>query len=1296
MSDRKLKNVKKPENPDNGNHRQDIPEELETGFNNLFENLPIGVAITTSEGITVDANPALITMLGYDSREEALRTPVSDHYMDPADRERFLLARKKGVVTDFDVLLKRKDGTPIWVSINSAGQTTQSDLPHLLTTFRDITDRKQVEEERAQLIAILETTSDLVSIATLDGQISFMNIAGKRLVGWAEDENLDRHSIPDIHPDWASDVVRTDGIPAAIKNHVWEGETALLRSDGTEIPVSQVIMAHKAPNGEVEFLSTIMRDITDRKLAEKELRESEERYRALFDHADDAIFLIYDDKFVDCNDKTLEMFGRTREEIIGRTPADFSPEMQLYGRKSREEAQLRLTAALAGNSQLFEWEHFRPDGMPFFVEINLTPINLKGEDHIFAVVRDITERRNTERSFRLAQYSIEHSPEGILLIGSDGKFLSVNNAACQLADYSRDELLGMSVYDIAPEITEESWPSFWRELREEGSRTFEGGLIVRGGHISPIEVTANIQEYEGDEFIFGSLRDISSRKQAESTLQQSEEKYRLLADNVSDVLWILGVDLRWTYLSPSVERQRGFSVEEAMALKLEDVIAPSSLEYVRQVLREEQQIELEDGFDPLRTRTLEIEIYRKDGTTIWTESKVSILRDENGILIGFLGISRDISDRKKTEEALRFSEQRFETVFKSSPDPIIISSMQTGLLVEVNEGFERLTDYKAEEVIGQKALDLDLWAEPEQRDTLLALIRSEGRVKDFEMQYRTKQGVLRDAELAAEIIDLHGESHLLIVVRDITDRKKAENDLRAKEAQEALVLRSLPMAFYIAQPFGGYGGMWVSEQIDTISGFTAEEFEKNIDLWVSRLHPEDRDRALAEFDTVTERNAIVIEYRWQSADGEYKWFMDNAVLIRDEHGEPKEIIGTWLDITERKKTEQELREKDEQLVQSQKMEAVGQLAGGVAHDFNNMLSVIMGYSDLAFHKLDQADPLRRNFEHIQAAAEKAARLTQQLLIFSRKQTVQPKALDLNTIVNSTGKMLHRLIGEDIVLKTELAKKLGIIKADQGQIDQIIVNLAVNARDAMPQGGELVIRTEDVDIGEGQTSAHKDIEPGPYVNLTISDTGYGMDEATVSRIFEPFFTTKVKGKGTGLGLATVYGIVQQSGGFIHVQSEQGEGTTFEIFFPRVEETIEAEEVMDWADMTSRTGESVLVVEDDDGVRGLVVEILGNLGYKVIEKRNGDEALLHCEQYQGPIDIMLTDIVMPKMSGPQLAERVTPLHPEMKIVFMSGYTEDAIGKHGVLDSDLHFIEKPFTAEGLAMKLREALEATESDDT
>jgi two-component system, cell cycle sensor histidine kinase and response regulator CckA len=425
---------------------------------------------------------------------------------------------------------------------------------------------------------------------------------------------------------------------------------------------------------------------------------------------------------------------------------------------------------------------------------------------------------------------------------------------------------------------------------------------------------------------------------------------------------------------------------------------------------------------------------------------------------------------------------------------------------------------------------------------------------------------------------------------------------------------------------------------------------------------------------------LLTEEEIRNADGRFYTLMTKIRLLTDKSGN-KQIVGTIRDITEHKRLQA-------QFAQSQKMEAIGVLAGGIAHDFNNLLTVIKGYAELLLEEIHPDDPMRQDLKHIETAGQHGASLISQLLAFSRKQILQPEVINLNQIIMELCTMLRRVIGEDIKLETMADAELGLINADPGSIQQIVMNLAVNARDAMPKGGKLTIETANANLDNAYFQGHPVVKPGPYVMLTISDNGIGMDTDTQNHLFEPFFTTKVQGKGTGLGLSTVYGIVRQSNGFISVHSEIGKGTTFKIYFPRTESDalrLESESALE-----SKIGgaETVLVVEDERAVRSLASRILQCRGYNVIEASDGNEALQMAREFAGGIDLLLTDVVMPGMNGKELVSQMKEIRPGIKSLFISGYTNDAIVNHGILDPDVNFLQKPFTVEDLMRKVHETI--------
>jgi len=524
----------------------------------------------------------------------------------------------------------------------------------------------------------------------------------------------------------------------------------------------------------------------------------------------------------------------------------------------------------------------------------------------------------------------------------------------------------------------------------------------------------------------------------------------------------------------------------------------------------------------------------------------------------------------------------------------------------------------------------------------------------------------------------------------IVERKRAEEALR--EAYN--IINRSPAVAFLWKNAEGWPVEFVSDNVRELFGYTKDEFTSGKVSYATTVHPVDLERVAQELKTFSgEEGRIEFnqhEYRIVTKGGEVKWLDDMTFIRRDEKGDITHYEGIVIDISERVKVEEEKKELEANLQQAQKMEAIGTLAGGVAHDFNNILTTIIGNASLALMEIGKDDPLREQIEEIKIAGERAASLTRQLLAFSRKQVFQPVILNLNSVTTNLEKMLRRLIGEDVELETLLEPDLGEVEADPGQIEQVIMNLVVNARDAMPQGGKLTIETANVALDEDYFSDHGVRNPpGPYVMISVSDIGSGMDKETQSHIFEPFFTTKERERGTGLGLSTVYGIVKQSGGFIWAYSEPGQGTTFKVYLPKAagDERLDKKETTPVDDLTG--SETVLIVEDDDRILNLARKILQLRGYTVLAAENGEEALKVSEGHEDPIHLLLTDVVMPVMSGRELAERLQPMRPEIKVIYMSGYTDNAIVHHGVLAPGVNFLEKPFTLESLAKKVRETLD-------
>lgn len=634
-------------------------------------------------------------------------------------------------------------------------------------------------------------------------------------------------------------------------------------------------------------------------------------------------------------------------------------------------------------------------------------------------------------------------------------------------------------------------------------------------------------------------------------------------------------------------------------------------------------------------------------------------------------------DRWLRQEAeLRSTEERFRLAFTTSPDAVNINRLSDGLYVDINQGFTTITGYQRAEVIGRSSLELNIWADPEDREILVRRLRNHGLVRNQQARFRMKNGSLRSALMSAAVIRLHGEPHILSITRDITERTLLEDALRESEGRYRTLFEDHAAVKLLINPQTG-AILDANHAAAAFYGWSRSELKGMNIGQINTLPPE---RVRAEMARADSRQNIQFEFQHRRADGSVRDVQVFSSSIDIEGGRCLHSI--IHDITKQKQLEAQLR-------QAQKMEAVGQLAGGVAHDFNNLLQVINGYSDLLLTKLGTEHPAASSIRKILETGQRAAHLVAQLLAFSRRQVLKPSDLDLNEVVQQCLKMVRRLIGEQIEVQFVPGYHLGAVYADRTMIEQMLMNLCLNARDAMPKGGQLMIETENVVVDEPYAEKHLGSRAGRYVLVSVTDNGQGMDKETVARIFDPFFTTKEPGKGTGLGLAMVYGIVKQHDAMINVYSEPGRGTTFKVYFP-LSERPAADVGTKIPGAIPRGTETILVAEDDEEVRNLVISILEEAGYTVLAAANGQEALAIMQSARAPDpDLFVFDVVMPHLSGWDLFQQIKRLRPANRVLFMSGYSENAVHTNYVLKSGCHLIEKPFARDALLRTVRNVLD-------
>jgi two-component system cell cycle sensor histidine kinase/response regulator CckA len=646
-----------------------------------------------------------------------------------------------------------------------------------------------------------------------------------------------------------------------------------------------------------------------------------------------------------------------------------------------------------------------------------------------------------------------------------------------------------------------------------------------------------------------------------------------------------------------------------------------------------------------------------------------VVKDVRGRTVKTYGVNQDITERKRAEESLRL----FRTLIDHSSEAIEVLDPETGRILDANQRAWTDTGYTREEFLSLNIGEIDPYIDDfSDYRARLEHLRETGAA-DMESVHRRKDGTTFPVEINLAYVRLDRD-YIVTVVRDITARRQAEAEYRT-------ILRTARDGFWLVDAAGRF--LDVNEAYCQLVGYSRDELLR---MAIQDIEAEETPKETkARMKKIIAEGSDRFETRHRARDGRV---VDVEISVNYmDVGEGRCFVFI-RDITGRKQMEEERDRLQSQLLQAQKMEAVGRLAGGVAHDFNNLLMGIRGFAGFARDSAEAGSQAHKDLTEALALADRAATLTRQLLAFSRRQALAPIALDLNGLIQAQANMLTRLLGEDIELRFLPASDLGSVRADPGQIEQVIMNLAVNARDAMPEGGSLTIETANVDLGPQYARDHEEVAPGPYVLLAITDSGLGMDAATRAQLFEPFFTTKELGKGTGLGLSTVYGIVKQHGGHIWVYSEPGSGTTFKVYLPRV--AMDAEEPAPKSDFVVGGDETILLVEDSDAVRDVGRRHLESLGYKVLCAAGPREAEEVAQKHKGQIDLLLTDVVMPERGGRELYEAMAAHRTGLKVLYMSGYTDDAIVHRGVLEKGVAFLQKPFERDDLADKVRQALEA------
>lgn len=892
------------------------------------------------------------------------------------------------------------------------------------------------------------------------------------------------------------------------------------------------------------------------------------------------------------------------------------------------------------------------------------------------------ERSDTERvrietmqqeSVALLTAYLENAPDGIFIHDMKGSFLYGNSKSEEIIGYRRDELIGKNFFEL--NLVSETSLNRVTELLQasiEGRSTGpdELELISKDGRLIPVEINTSVIQGMDQRIVLGFVRDITDRKRSEEALKENERKFRTLFDTANDSIFIIR-----DYLIVDCNRK---TLDMFCCCK-RDIVGRSPIDFSPET-QPDGLLSSTKGIEKMNMamkgvpQFFEWKHLRMDGTPF--DAEISINSIELGGDTYLQAIARDITEREQAKKVLQESEERYRKLVEGINKGIFVA--QDGMLRFVNPMFIKIFGYSRNDLT---TLPFTEFIHPDDRNMVMERhirrMAGEKFVTMYDFRIIANNGSIRWVELDSVMAQWEGKPASLGFIDDITDRKHAEEVILREREKLRTLSDNAPFGMVLIHTDGHF--TYINNKFTQLFGYDLSDIPDGR-AWFRKAYPDTGYRHVVistwveDFRDAKPGQRIPRVFTVACKDGTQKImeFIPSMLASGD-------YLMTCEDITELRRLESQLR-------QAQKMESIGTLAGGIAHDFNNILTALMGYTALMQTKMDKSSPLRQYADHILSASQKAADLTGSLLTFSRKQPVTLIPLDVNNTIGSTRQLLKRLLTEDIELRTSLTQDDTVVMADKSQMDQVLFNLATNARDAMPKGGTLTIETDVTDMDGGFIRAHGFGEPGRYVLISVSDTGTGMDGATQEKIFDPFFTTKETGKGTGLGLATVYGITKQHNGYITVYSEPNRGTTFHIYLPATMTKVDEEH--DTMTPIVRGNETILIAEDDEEVRHIMRDVLHEYGYKTIEAIDGEDAIDIFKQHHD-IDLIIADSVMPRKNGREVYEEIHGIDPHIKVIFTSGYTKDVILDKGIEDKKFDFIGKPLILDKLLQKVREVLD-------
>ena len=1021
-------------------------------------------------------------------------------------------------------------------------------------------------------------------------------------------------------------------------------------------------------------IKELEKEALEQKLAMEKIKESEERFRLVFEKSNDVMLVHKFGEIKDVNRMACEVTGYSRKQLLAMSVLDLFPE------DYQSEIKSRLKKNVQKGATSFETKWKRSDGKLIDVEVSSSAFNPKDETRV-GITRDITERKQAEEALKESEeryrMMFEHAGFAITIVNAEtGERVAFNKVAHESLGYTYAEYRDLQTSNQNVSETTDEVKEHFRRIIEKGSDVFETQHRTKDGEIRDMLMSAVPILIGGEIFIQSVRIDITDRKQAEKALKDSKEKYKELYDEAPVGYMEYDTEGNITRVNQRELEMLGYTAKEMLGQPVWNFVVEK--EEAREIIKAKLSGDKPPSKNLVRT------YMRKDGTTFPCLINDAILEDKDGRVIGIRSTIQDITEHKQAEEALRESEEFSASLLEHSPNPILVLNQDSSIKY-VNPALEKLTGYSLAEIEGGKA-PFPWWIDDPRSGDLNVRGKSilKGGHSD-EILFQKKNGESFWVEITTTSVNFDGElKYALTTWVDITERKKVADTLLESENFNVSLLDNSPTSILVVNPDSSI--KYVNSALEKLTGYSLAEIEGGKAPYPWWIEGDPRSGNLSKKkETMFEAN-YNIEKIFRKKNGEEFWVEINTVAVR-QNEEPKYALTIWIDITDRKRTEEEKSRLEAQLQQAQKMESIGTLAGGIAHDFNNILSPIMMYSEMAIMDLPADNPIQHNLKGIYSAGERARDLVNQILTYSRKGEVKQIAIKITPIIKDVLKMLRSSIPTTIDIQQNLEAESDTVLADPTQINQIMLNLGSNAAHAMREkGGILEVSLEQEDLDSETTAQYTDLT-GSYLKLTVSDNGTGIDNETIQKIFEPYFTTKEVGEGTGMGLSLVHGIVKSYGGDIIVESELGKGTTFEVYLPRIEKEVAS--VAEPSVQLPKGSERVLFADDENVSVDVMKAMLENLGYQVTARTSSIEALEAFRHNPEGFDLVITDMTMPNMTGKELAKEIMSIRSDLPIILCTGFSEQIDESRAKEMGISAYLMKPIIIRDMANTIREVLD-------